>query len=175
MRRQLVAYAEDCIVRGEVDLPEGRLSDVVNASDTLRFERATLEALDDGRVVDAPELEVDRHDLHLVEAAGATGDPARRTRTATDRVTLQVGPFVVTGDLHRTPWAEPLASLTRWTKFVPVTDAEVALVSGGGARRSEVVLVNRERIGNAALVGWMDGDALIPEDATRTRRGVTEG
>jgi hypothetical protein len=145
VRESLVAWAEDCVLRGEVDLDEGRLSDVVNELDFLTFRTATLEALEDGRTIDVDELEVERRDLHLIEVRGRRGDPGRRKRTVEERVVLEVGPFTVTGNLHRPPNPQPMAALARWSKFVPVTDA-VFRAGDATERREEVLLVNRERI-----------------------------
>ena len=43
MREQLVAWAGDCQVRGEVELGEGRLSDQVNELEVVTFFGATPE------------------------------------------------------------------------------------------------------------------------------------
>jgi hypothetical protein len=147
MREQLVAWAEDCRVWGEVELEEGRLSDQINQGDLLTFHAARLESLDDGRRVAMDELEVERRDLHLVEVEGRQGDPSRRLRTIEELVELELGPFTVTGNLHRSPSAQPLAALSRWTRFVPVTSAVVQVTGrGGDPLRMDVVLVNRERV-----------------------------
>lgn len=147
MREQLVAWAEDCRVRGEVELEEGRLSDQINQGDLMTFHAATLESIDDGHEVALDELEVERRELHLVEVEGRQGDPTRRLRTIEELVELELGPFKVTGNLHRSPSAQPLAALTRWTRFVPVTDAQVRVTGrGGDPLRMDVVLVNRERV-----------------------------
>jgi hypothetical protein len=147
MREQLVAWAGDCRVQGDVELGDGRLSDRVNEMDLVTFFDATLTALDDGREVQVGEMEVERRELHVIEVHGRQGDPDRRLRTVRDRVMLQIGPFTVTGSIHRSPSTRPLAALAGWTRFLPVTDAEVGLP---GHRRTpvhqEVVLVNRERI-----------------------------
>jgi hypothetical protein len=147
MREQLVAWAGDCVVRGEVELGEGRLSDRVNELDVVTFFDATLRALDDGREVTMGELEVERHELHVIEVQGRRGDPVRRLRTIEERVSVELGPFVVTGNLHRPPNTQPMASLSRWSRFVPMTDAVVAMkgVMAEGVHEA-VVLVNRERI-----------------------------
>ena len=42
MREQLVAWAGDCVVRGSVDLGEGRISDRVNETEVMRFFDATV-------------------------------------------------------------------------------------------------------------------------------------
>lgn len=146
MGEALVAWAEDCVVRGEVDLEEGRLSDVVNELDFLVFKGATLEAFEDGRQLQVDELEVERRDLHLIEVRGRRGDPSRRLRTVEERVVLEVGPFTVTGNLHRPPNTQSLAALTRWSRFVPVTDVVFRVGQDAPERREDVLLVNRERI-----------------------------
>jgi hypothetical protein len=142
-----VAWAGDCVVRGSIDLGDGRLSDQVNELDLLTFFDATLEALDDGREVRVHEIEVERRELHLIEVIGRRGDPNRRLRTVEDRVSLKVGPFIVTGNLHRSPSTQPMAALSSWARFVPVTDA---LIEVGGnlsePLHEDVILVNRERI-----------------------------
>ena len=147
MREQLVAWAGDCVVRGDVSIGDGRLSDHVNQVELLTFFGATLDSLDDGHQVQVDELEVERHELHIIEVAGHRGDPSRRLRTVPERVFMQVGPLEVTGNLHRPPSAAPLASLARWMRFVPMTDVEFRYAGSDAApTRREVVLVNRERI-----------------------------
>ena len=147
MREPLVAWAGDCRVTGEIDVGEGRLSDQVNDGDFMTFFAVTLEAIEDGHQVAVDELEVERRELHLIEIEGHQGDPIRRTRTIEDPVRLEIGPFQVTGSLHRHPAAQPLAALTRRQRFVPVTDATIDLLDGSraGLRRG-VVLVNRELV-----------------------------
>lgn len=142
-----MAWAGDCVVRGSVDIGDGRLSDQVNELDLLTFFDATLESLDDGHRVQVGELEVERRELHLIEVNGRRGDPIRRLRTVEDPVALRVGPFVVTGNLHRPPSAPPLAALTRWARFVPVTNAMIEVGDTTAEPvHQDVILVNRERI-----------------------------
>jgi hypothetical protein len=167
VREPLVAWAGDCLVRGSVELGEGRLSDQVNALDVVTFFGATLEALEDGHQVAVDEVEVDRGELHVIQVEGRRGDPARRLRTVEERVRVELGPYVVTGNLHRPPNTSPLASLTRWQRFVPMTDAVVGYREGGGAEvPQEVVLVNRERISKtlplASIAVYADEPAAPP-------------
>lgn len=142
-----MAWAGDCVVQGEVEFGEGRLSDRVNELEVVTFFDATLRAFDDGREVSMGELEVERRELHVIEVHGRRGDPVRRLRTIEERVSVEVGPFVVTGNLHRPPNSLPLAALSRWSRFVPMTDAVVAIkgTTADGVHQ-DVVLVNRERI-----------------------------
>jgi hypothetical protein len=150
VRERLVAWAEDCRVDGDVDLEDGRLSDQVNGRDILTFFGATVEAFEDGHQVAIEELEVARRELSLIEVAGRRGDPARRLRTIQEAVSLEVGPFVVTGHLHRSPTSPPLVALERWSRFVPVTDAIVEQAGADdperASRHHDVLLVNRDRI-----------------------------
>lgn len=146
MREQLIAWAGDCVVRGIVELGDGRLSDQVNEIEVITFHNATLQALDDGHEVDVERLEVGRGELHVIVVEGRRGDPVRRRRTIEERVTVEVGPFEVTGNLHRPPSAPPLASLQGWARFVPVTDATVGLREREYRDHQDVVLVNRDRI-----------------------------
>ena len=155
MGEPLVAWAQDCVVRGEVELGDGRLSDVVNELDILTFSTAVLEALEDGRQVQVEELEVERRDLHLIEVSGRRGDPARRLRTVEERVVLEVGPFIVTGNLHRPPNTQPMAGLSRWSRFVPVTDAVFRYGPDTRERHEDVLLVNRDRIAKAQPLEYM--------------------
>lgn len=146
MREQLVAWAEDCQVRGEVELGEGRLSDQVNELEIVTFFGATLAALADGRKLRVDEVEVERRELHVIEVAGRQGDPARRLRTIKDPVALEVGPYTITGSLHRSPAAQPFAALAGWTRFIPLTDVTLDVGGPGEPIRRDVVLVNRDRI-----------------------------
>jgi hypothetical protein len=147
VRERLVAWAEDCRVQGEVDLDEGRLSDLVNERDIVVFFEASLVALGDGHEVRLDEVEIARRELSLIEVEGRQGDPERRLRTIREHVKLEVGPYTVTGYLHRPPHAQQLNALTHWSRFMPVTDAEVEL---DGATTSpahhDVLLVNRDKV-----------------------------
>jgi hypothetical protein len=163
MREQMVAWAGDCVVRGDVSIGEGRLSDHVNQADLLTFFGATLEALEDGHSVTVDELDVERHELHIIEVDGHRGDPTRRLRTVTERVWMQVGPFEVTGNLHRSPSAAPMASLAKWVRFVPMTEVEFRFAGRDIApTQRDVVLVNRDRITRTevrASIAVFTGDA----------------
>ena len=112
MREQLVAWAGDCMVRGSVELGEGRLSDQVNELDVVTFFDVTLRSLDDGHEVNVDELEVDRGELHVIEVRGRRGDPDRRLRTVEERVTAGARP--VRGHRQSPPAAEHAVDGRRW-------------------------------------------------------------
>jgi hypothetical protein len=174
VRERLVAWAEDCRVQGEVDLDEGRLSDLVNERDVVVFFAASLTALEDGHEVSLDEVEVDRRELSLIEVEGRRGDPGRRLRTIREHVRLEAGPYTVTGYLHRSPNAHSLNALTQWSRFMPVTDADVEL-DGSGIMpvHHDVVLVNRDRVRtyqplHEVAPVWEPADDGAPEPASGT-------
>jgi len=170
VREEIVAWAGDCMVRGSVELVEGRLSDQLNEREVVTFYDATLRSLDDGHEVAMGELEVERLELHLVPVRGRQGDPTKRIRTVEERVSLELGPYWVTGNLHRMPTAQALAALTRRTRFVPLTDAIVVLRDrpDEAPMHEEVVLVNLDRIGKTETVSLVP---VMADDWVETEPG----
>jgi hypothetical protein len=142
----LEAYAGDCRLYGRVDPGDRRLTDLLNATPELRVVDARLEALADGQVVDVPELTIGRDELCAVMATGPRGEPARRIRTVTTRVQVDLGPYHVEGDVHGTPASDPLYAVLRRAAWVPLTDVTITYRRGADAVRDEVatLLVNRE-------------------------------
>ncbi len=141
----LDAYAADCRLHGRVDLGEGRLTDQLNATEDLRIEDARLESLDDGHVVETPEITVTTEELCAVVAIGPRGDAARRLRTHSTRVVMEIGPYRVVGLVHGTPASDPLATALRRAAWLPLTDATVTYQRGPDSISDEVetLLVNR--------------------------------
>jgi hypothetical protein len=151
------------MVQGRVELGAGRISDQVNEVEVVTFYDAILCAIEDGHEVSMPEVEVERRELHVIEVDGHRGDPVRRKRTVEEPVHLEVGPFLVQGFIHRSPTGMPLAALSHWATFVPVTEARIAFRDGHAEPLlREVVLVNRERISKteplAAIPIFTDGE-----------------
>jgi hypothetical protein len=142
---ELRAYAIDCRVSGQIELGEGRVTDMLNATPELRFTDARLEALIDGHALEMPELEVGPDELCAVVAAGSRGDPARRVRTHAIRIEVDLGPYHVEGAVHGTPASDPLAAALRRAPWVPLTDATVRYNEAGRLVREDVetLVVNR--------------------------------
>ena len=150
-----MAYAGDCRVAGRLELTGTRLTDMLNAEPTLRLREVLLESLDDGRLLELADMELQRDELFAVEALGPRGTAERRVRTRTHRMQLSLGPYIVMGHLHAIPGADPLNSLLRRLSMVPLTTATIAYVVGGQTvmRDVETLIVNR------TLADWISPTA----------------
>ena len=141
----LDAYAADCRLYGRADLGGGRLTDRLNATPELHIVDARLESLEDGHVVESPEVTVATEELYAVVASGSRGEAARRLRTHATRVVMDLGPYRVVGLVHGTPASDPLATALRRAAWLPLTDATVTYERGPDSVSDEVetLLVNR--------------------------------
>lgn len=142
---EFTGFSGDCIVFGRLALTADRLTDELNASDSFRLEAVTLEDLGDGHLLDLQELVVDQADLFAALATGPRGNESRRIRTRTIRMQLSLGPYVVLGNLHTHPGADPIVSVMRRSPMIPLTNATIAFARDGFviARDAEALLVNR--------------------------------
>ena len=131
MRLQLVAYAADCIIRGTVDLPDGRLTDAVAAIEVITFRDASLRALEDGHLVRCDELSVARDALCLVEVHGPRGDARRRVRTVEEMLAAEIGPYLVTAKVHTMPTANLMASVLRRGPILAMTHGMIEFQMAG--------------------------------------------
>lgn len=144
-----LGFAEDCLVRGVVQTDGRRLSDLLAAWPQIVVAGpVVVEALEDGRRFELPELTLAHDDLCLVELGGPRGDARQRLRVAAQRLVARVGPYRLTATLHTPPSTAPIAGLTRRPLIVPMTDAVIEFESGGAHVRYELatVGVNRDRI-----------------------------
>ena len=142
---EFAAFAEDCRIRGSLHLTTERLSDQLNGEDPLVLSGVFVESLADAQSHDLPELIVQRDELCAVIASGPGGHPARRIRTQTTHVEVELGPYRVEGDLHGTPASNPLRTVLRRAVWVPLTDVTISY-SSGAQRVTETVatlLLNR--------------------------------
>jgi hypothetical protein len=147
MRVPFKAFADDSIIRGELELEGERLSDFIARDDRFQGEHLILEALDDSRTVTARVTTIDRHDFVAFAGSGPRGNAALRVRTRAHAVRAQAGPYEVVGYLHGPPSAHPFAGLQR-RRVLPVTSAIIWYRIAG--RRVEeahdVLLMNSEKI-----------------------------
>jgi len=142
---ELDAFAADCRVFGDVELGEGRLTDLLNELAELRIGNAHLESLVDGHIAQADELVVSRDELYAVVAVGPRGSAARRLHTHASKVVAQLGPYHVAGSIHGTAASNPLAGVLRRAPWVPLTDAVITYQKGAHAVSEgfPTLLINR--------------------------------
>ena len=164
---ELEAFAGDCRVRGRIEIGDRRMTDTLNATAELVIQDARLESLDDGRVVEMPELSIDRDELYAVVAAGSRGDPGRRVRTHARRVGIEIGPYHVEGAVHGTPASDPLESALRRAPWVPLTEVTVRYERGGQAASEEIatLVVNRGFASSFQLIE--EPSVLLPWETPR--------
>ncbi len=187
---ELDAYAADCRLFGEVDLGEGRLTDLLNDVAELRIVDAQLESLVDGHLARSPELVVDRDELFAVVATGTRGTAARRLHTRASKVVVQLGPYYVTGSIHGTAASNPLAGVLRRAPWVPLTDAVISYRRGSQdvGDRIPTLLINRAQASSiraateaaAPFLPWEGPSAPLSKsagslDLTRTVRDEVAG
>lgn len=139
------AFADDCRIIGSVELTTERLSDLLNCEDQLVLRDVRVDGLVDGSVHELAELIVGRDEIHAVVASGPGGHPARRLRTQTTHVEVELGPYHVEGDLHGTPASNPLRTVLRRAAWVALTDATITYQSGGlpVSEAIDTLLLNR--------------------------------
>ena len=168
-----MAYAADCRLFGSVDLGDGRLTDLLNASPELLVQDARLESLADGHVMESAELAVSRDELCAVVASGSRGDAARRVRTHATRVVVELGPYRIAGLVHGTPASDPLEVALRRAAWVPLTDVTVAYRRAGEPVSDDIetLLVNRYLATSIRAVE--EPDVVLPWEAPRAPRHAT--
>jgi hypothetical protein len=166
----LDAYAADCRLFGRVDLADGRLTDLLNATPELRIEDARLESLDDGHVVESPEITVATEELCAVVASGSRGDAARRLRTHAIRVAVDLGPYRVVGLVHGTPASDPLATALRRAAWLPLTDAIVTYRRGPDSVSDEVATLLVNRTLASSFRALEEASVLLPWEDPRAPR-----
>jgi hypothetical protein len=118
-------YADDCLVRGELDLAGARLSDFFRATPQFPLWDAHLVGLADGQEIEAGDIEVARDELVAVQAAGPRGDPLRRRATVRSPVVIRTGPYRIRGDAHAGLGNDPLYFATRRGASLPLTDVRL--------------------------------------------------
>jgi len=145
---ELTAYSGDCVVYAMLDLPDGqRLSDFLNDAGTIALTNVKLQALDDGRVVELADLDLDLDDVcAVISPAEQRGSGQRRIRTRTARVEIKLGPYEVLGHLHGPTSGDPLLAVSRRQRMIPVTEATIAYTMAGQTRilDLDVIVFNRD-------------------------------
>jgi hypothetical protein len=160
---EFVAYGEDCVLSGVVNLASDRLTDMLNDHDEYQLVDVLVEGLTGERAVEVREVLVRRDELLLVHAAGPRGNQDRRHRTRSHPVAVQLGPYHIRGYLHALPGADPVQAIRRRKPMVPLTDAWIEFQTAAGRQRRRVgtVVVNREQVD--WIVPAIDDEVEMPD------------
>jgi hypothetical protein len=143
-------YSGDCLIHGRLVVPEEvRLTDFLNTADELPVNDASLYALEDGRAVPAGEQQLAPADLWAVEPTDTGVTPWHadlHVSTRAVQVEIDLDPYRVTGYLHGVQTADPLASVHRRRRMIPLTEAVISFMYAGHqmTRETKVLIVNRE-------------------------------
>ncbi|MEO8274210.1 MAG: hypothetical protein ABI620_09095, partial [Chloroflexota bacterium] len=148
---EFVAYSTSERLSGRVRLNSARLTDMLNTHREFVLVDALAERLPEGGSMVVPEILVGRHELALVRVGGPRGDRALRIPTTTHQLVMRSGRYLVTGWLHTSPGADPLAALRARDPMVPLTDAAILFRVGPDIVEEPggTIVVNRE------LVDWV--------------------
>lgn len=141
------AFLADRRVYGWVRLDAARLTDLLNAHDTIRLLNVLVEDLATGRTEPSDESIVERADIVAVLASGPRGDVARRRPTRRYPVIVETGRYRMGGRVH-VPLGQGLAErLDADGPMIPLTDAWLEHRVAAGDRRVSVdtILVNRDQ------------------------------
>jgi hypothetical protein len=143
---EFVAYAEDRVLSGRVQLAAGRLSDLINAHERFELINVLVEDLTDGQAIEIRELAIERDELLIVHATGPRGRRDQRQRTRQHPIVAKLGPYEVRGYVHTLPGSDPIASLRRRRPMVALTEAVVEYFIGEQSIRRHVstLLFNRQ-------------------------------
>ena len=156
-------YSGDCLIAGRVDVPaEVRLTDFLNKHDSYPVHASADYALADGRALPAGDQELSAADLWAVEPtdSGITAWRADlHVATLVVRIEVDMPPYRIIGSLHGVGSEDPLSTVNRRGRMLPLTDAVVRFRYMGQemARETQVLIINRERALRIAPIGSEEG------------------
>jgi hypothetical protein len=144
----VVAYTDELVARGLLAWDGDRLTDALNAAESLLLTDVVVERLADGTTATMSHMRVARDELAAVAADGPRGDPARRVRTQAQPVLIRSGPYEIKGRVHALAGADPIGSLRRRRPMVPLTMATIGFAVGGQPRfvDTDLLIINRDLI-----------------------------
>jgi len=149
MRIELHGYAGDCTFDGSAELPDGRLSDVLNRLERLELSEAVLTSLETGRAVSAGEVPVERGDLVAVHADGPAGEAERRIYMVRHVMRVLAGPYVIFGEFHTLPGIHAVRAFHGSRRgLAPLTGCRVAYAQAGTLKvvQTPFLLVNLRHV-----------------------------
>jgi hypothetical protein len=131
---EVVAYVDDLLIRGRLQIDASRLTDEVAAATSFRLTQVRATSLRDGVNVRVPQADLPRGDVVALTMAGPSGDPMRRVRRP-DRASLalRAGPYRIWGHAHMPPAVDPIAYARHHGPILPLTDVDIAYELRGSA------------------------------------------
>jgi hypothetical protein len=148
------AFTTDRRISGRIFLADDRLSDMLNAVGRIVLRDARVEDLVDGNPPVNGDLAVPIGELVVVVGTGPRGGDTPRRRTVQRQVTVGLGRFVVSGELHlpaddpRLPDGDdPAIVLAGRDLLVPLTAATITYDANNVPMTEEhdAILFNRAR------------------------------
>ncbi|HEX6869403.1 MAG TPA: hypothetical protein VF119_11390 [Candidatus Limnocylindrales bacterium] len=170
MPMQVDAYASGGLARG-VLARSGHLRDVLDSAPTLDLERVRWRPIDGPEVGTSGTVTMAVDDVLI---AFADDDPTIPVHAAWHPIRLEVGPYVVEGELPTMPGFDPGRALTRPTgEFVQLRDVRISVRgTDSGLLSVDQALVNRyavERVDADLMLGFFfPGAALGPAEGDVT-------
>lgn len=158
-----VAYAEDCLLVGQVRLDAARLTDLLNEHEEYELVDVQVQEIGAERTLEVTTAVIARDEILLVHATGPRGARGQRTRTRQHPVAMQLGPYHVRGYLHALPGSDAVSSFRRRKPMVPITDAWIEYMDGDVRQRRRVstVVVNRHQVD--WIVEVVDEEVEMPD------------
>jgi hypothetical protein len=150
---EFIGFAADWRITGQIPLADDRLSDMLNSVVRVVVRGATVEDLDTAEI-ETGDVTVACGDLVVVVGTGRRGLENLRKRTVTRRIEVDLGRFVVAGDLHVPVPADqalmagdPRDLLAGRDLLVPLTGATIHYERGGRqvVETHETLIINRAR------------------------------
>jgi hypothetical protein len=171
-----IAYAGDCLLHARLELPDGRLSDFLNSTESLSLRDVVVQAHEDGRTVHLERLDIARNEIFAIEATGTRGPRQKRISTRSSRMEFVLGPYRVLGELHTPPGTDEIAALARRKPLVPLTLATIAYQVGTETRLHDVetLIVNRHLIDSIHRDSVDFGFEDMPDAVSLDRQGVRD-
>ncbi|MEO8462188.1 MAG: hypothetical protein ABI555_03170, partial [Chloroflexota bacterium] len=148
---EFFAYGEDGRLSGRIRLDASRISDILNAYDEYLLLDVLATSYTDRTELRLPEILVRRDELLLVHASGPRGDEKLRMRTVERGMTMKLGRYLVSGNVHAPRGVDPFIDFRHRREMVPLTDAVIEFNSPDGPifEVADTVVVNR------TLVDWV--------------------
>lgn len=169
---QVDAYLDGGIASG-ILARSGHLREALDSAGELALERVRWQPLDGTPAARSLDLTIPIDDLLI---AVADDDPSIPVHAAWHAIRLEIGPYLVEGDMPTLPGFDPGRALTRPTgEFVLLRDVRIGRRddpdSGAPVPTGHHALINRyvvERVEADLMLGFFFPGASLPETAAST-------